>query len=102
MLAVHLLFAGIWDMVWQWGIGIGLLILCIVGAFVSPMFKKDFIYAGLIVVVALFFMSLGVAQEKSHCTAQAQVIVTTVDKVVKNTATVKSHAQKDKFDDPRN
>jgi hypothetical protein len=102
MLAIHLLLAGMWEMVWQWGIGVGLLILCLAGAFFSPLFKKDFLYAALIIVVALFFMSLGVAQERSHCTAQNQVIVTTVTKVVKATTTPKAKAAKDKFDDPNN
>jgi hypothetical protein len=102
MVVLHLLFAGIWTMVWQWGIGIGLVLLCGAGAFFSPIYKKDFIYAGLIVGVALFFMSLGIAQEKAHCTAQSTVIVNTVDKIVKQTSTPQSRATKDKFDDPNN
>lgn len=99
-LSLQLLFAGMWSMIWQWGLGIGLVILCGVGAWFSPVYKKDFIYAGMIILLALFFEGVGIAQERSHCTAKSEVIVTTVDKVVKSTETPASKQQRDKYDDP--
>jgi hypothetical protein len=91
-----------WDMIWQWGLGIGLIILCLVLAYFSPLYKKDFIWAAAIIIMALLFEGIGIAQEKSHCVAQQQVIVDTVTKVVHSTTTPKSQQQKDKYDEPNN
>jgi hypothetical protein len=91
-------FAGIWSLVWQWGIGIGLIILCFAGAWFLPLWRKDFIYAAALVFVALFFMGVGINQWKKHVVAQQEALDTQVNKVVNGTTTEKSKAAKDRYD----
>ena len=50
-------FAGLWGEVWRFGIGIGLIILCLVAAYFSPILKKDFLYAA--AVIAAFVIAFG-------------------------------------------
>lgn len=98
---IQLFFAGMWDMVWHYGLGIGLIILCVAGAFFSPLFKKDFLYAAVVIAVAMAFETMGVREEKVHCDAQQAVIEKTVTKVVAKTATPKAKTQKDKWDNSK-
>jgi len=99
---VDLFFAGIWGMVWHWGLGIGLIILCAFGAWFSPLYKKDFIYAGIIVIVALCCEAIGIHDEKAHIAAQQQALVDAVNKVVNSTTTMKSQKAKDPYDNRNN
>lgn len=98
---VDLYFAGLWTMVWHFGLGAGLIILCLAGAWFSPVFKSDFIYAALVVAFAMFFEYVGVHMEKVHRDAQGQVITSSVDKTVAKTETPAAKKQKDRWDNPK-
>ena len=96
--AVELFFAGIWTMVWHWGIGIGLIVLFLAAAYFSPIGKKDLVYCAVIVVVFLVAEAVGIHDEKVHRDAQDKVITTAVSKAVAKTQTEKAKARKDRWD----
>ena len=100
--AIDLFFGGLWSMVWHWGIGIGLVILLCGAAFLSPVFKKDFLYAAGIVVVALFFEGVGIHDERARVAAQEKLINEKVTTVVQGTTTPSSRADKDPYDSLKN
>jgi ABC-type siderophore export system fused ATPase/permease subunit len=95
---ITMFFAGIWAMVWKWGIGIGLVICLCALAYFSPLYKKDFLYAAFIVVVALFFMAVGIRDERARVAAQEKALVNQVDNVVAGTKTAKSRSARDPYD----
>jgi hypothetical protein len=101
-LNMSLLLAGAWSMVWHWGVGVGLIIVFCAAAWFSPVFKKDFLYAALLVFVALFFESVGIRDERARVVAQEQVINNKVDDVVKGTQTPASRAAPDPYDSIKN
>ena len=99
---LHLLFAGVWTLVWHWGLGLGLIVLCIVGAIFSPFFKRDFVYCAIVVGVFLLAMYIGTRDEAKRVAGQQTVINDTVNKVVKGTQTPQSRSSTDRWDNPNN
>jgi len=95
-------FAGLWSMIWHFGVGIGLVILLLAAAYFSPIGKKEFIYAAVVVLAFLGGETMGVHLEKVHTDAQAAAVEKYVTGVVKGTGTPKSKAQKDPYDNPKN
>lgn len=95
---IEMAFAGVWSMVWHWGVGIGLIICLCALAYLLPVYQKDFLYAALLVVVALVFMSIGIRDERTRVAAQQRVLINQVDKVVKGTRTPSSRAARDPYD----
>jgi len=98
---VTMFFAGVWTMVWHWGVGIGLVICLCALAYLLPAYQKDFLYAALLVVVALFFMAVGIRDERTRVAAQQRVLVQEVDSVVKGTKTPAARAERDPYDQGR-
>ncbi len=78
------LFAGVWAEVWKFGLGIGLIILCLAGAYFSPLGKKDFLWAAVVVAVSLVLYSRGVLDQSARCAAQAAVVDRNVTVTVTN------------------
>ena len=99
---IGLFFAGIWDLVWAWGIGIGLIILLCAAAYFSPVFKKDFLWGAFIVAVALFFTANGARLERNRVAAQEALIGQTVKTVVQGTATSQARGERDPYDSLHN
>jgi hypothetical protein len=64
----------IWSEVWQWGLGVGLIILCLALAYFSPFDKKYFILAAAIIAAALFIFARGQLVEKTVCDAKIKYI----------------------------
>ncbi len=95
---VELFFAGIWGMVFHWGLGIGLIVLFLAAAYFSPIGKKDLIYCAVIVAVFLVAEAVGIHDEKVHRDAQDKVITTAVSKTVAKTQTEKAKTRKDRWD----
>ncbi len=95
---VELFFAGIWGMVFHWGLGIGLIVLFLAAAYFSPIGKKDLIYCATIIAVFLVAEAVGIHDEKVHRDAQDKVITTAVSKTVSKTQTEKAKTRKDKWD----
>lgn len=99
---IDLFLGGLWSMVWHWGIGIGLIILLCAAAYFSPVFKKDFLYAALLVIVALFFEAVGIHDERARVAAQEKLIGQKVTSVVKDTTTPVSRGERDPYDSLKN
>jgi len=68
------LFASTWNLVWHFGVGVGLLILCVAGAFFSPIGKSSFLIAAGAIAAALAIYSYGISGEKQHCDARVKYI----------------------------
>ena len=95
-------FAGTWDLIWHWGIGVGLLACFILAAIFSPVFKRDFVYCAIVVGVFLLAMYIGTRDEAKRVAGQQTVINDTVNKVVKGTQTPQSRSSTDRWDNPNN
>jgi hypothetical protein len=117
--AVELFFAGAWTMIWERGLGIGLIIFFVALAFGSqmlagiPMFgpflaaffaplRKDLLWAAFGVALILGGEYVGAAAEKKKCVAQTVVIEHVTDKAVAKTKTPRARAAKDRWDNPEN
>lgn len=98
---VELFFAGIWGMVFHWGLGIGLIVLFLAAAYFSPIGKKDLVYCAVIVVVFLVAEAVGIHDEKVHRDAQDKVISQAVGKAVTKTKTEQAKKRKDRWDSPK-
>jgi hypothetical protein len=82
MFAIQDALAGMWAMVLHQGIGAVLVIGFLAAAYFSPVFKKDFFYAALIVGVFLVAEDIGISDEKKHVVAQEHLVNKEVDTAV--------------------
>ena len=76
----HDLAASIWTLVWHWGTGVGAIVLLLAAAFFSPFCKKDFVYAAVIVAVALFIYGYGTVDASRLCDARMKNGLATLHK----------------------
>jgi hypothetical protein len=75
------------------------LIICLLLlAWFSPVFKKDFVWAAIVVAVALVLFNVGVHSEAKRVVAQEAVVNTTVDNAVKRSTTPSVRKSKDPWD----
>jgi hypothetical protein len=73
-------FAGLWAEIWRFGLGFGLMILCFAGAYFSPIWKKDFLWAGIVIAVFMVAFTTGVVVGERHIRMQwAAATVYTID-----------------------
>ena len=102
--AVEHFFAGLWTLVWHFGVGIGIMILLSVGAFYAPTPKLKLLCVGALVFVGALLLGegIGVNMEHSHMVAQQKQTDTFVDKKVKSTTTPASRRQPDPWDSKDN
>lgn len=94
------LFAGAWSLIWHWGVGVGLIGLCLAGAWFTPPWlpfiqKKDFLWAAAAIAIFMGGQWLGVHDERKIWLAREAKTEQTVDDAVAN-----SKGKKDRFDDP--
>ena len=68
------LFASTWNLVWHFGVGVGLLILCLAGAFFSPIGKSSFLIAAGAIVGAMALYAYGINNERQNCDARIRFI----------------------------
>lgn len=61
----------VWSEVWHWGLGIGVMILCIAGAFLSPVGKQGF--AGAAFATFCLLVAYGYGQKDRSAICEAQV-----------------------------
>ncbi len=66
-------FAGLWALIWHFGLGGGIAILCFAAAYFSPIFKKDFLWAGITMVVIVVSVAVGVQLGENRVQAQWDV-----------------------------
>ena len=64
----------IWTAVWQWGIGVGSIIICLAAAYLSPLNKRWFLFAAAIIAAALFIYARGQLTEHAICEAKIKYI----------------------------
>lgn len=110
MYFVHMALAGIWSQVWHWGTGIGLIVLCLAGAYfttaipiIGPYLanaRKDLLWAAGVIAVFLAGQALGAHDEARKDAARQIVVEKRVDSVVEKTKTPKARARSDKWDRP--
>lgn len=71
---INLIFAqalaGLWGEVWRFGLGFGIMILLLVAAYVSPIWKRDFLCAALAVGVFMIAFTSGVVVGEKRVRAQ--------------------------------
>jgi hypothetical protein len=82
MFALQDALAGLWTMVLHQGIGVALIVGFLAAAYFSPIFKKDFFYAALIVGAFLLAEDIGISDEKKHVVAQEQLVEKKVDTAI--------------------
>jgi len=97
-------FAGLWTLVWHFGVGIGVMILLGVGAYLAPTPKLKLLCIGAAVFVGALLLGegIGVNMEKSHVVAQQKQTDTYVDKTVKSTTTPASRNKPDPWNSKDN
>jgi hypothetical protein len=102
--AVEHFFAGLWTLVWHFGLGIGVIILCGVGAYFAPTPKLKLLCIGVGVFVGALLVGegIGVNMEKSHVVAQQKQTDTFVDKTVKSTTTKAARGKPDPWNSKDN
>lgn len=66
-------FAGLWALVWHFGLGGVLAIGCFAAAYFSPVFKKDFLWAGAVIVFIMISTAIGVSLGEKRIQAQWDV-----------------------------
>lgn len=86
-------------LVWHFGLaGTGMAAL-LAAAWFSPVFKKEFIYAALVVGLVTFVYARGVHDEKVRRDQQEQALIQNVRTAVRNAIL---NGTKDPYDDPAN
>ena len=98
---IEWIFAGLWTEIWKAGLGVGLVILLLIAAYFSPIGKKDFIYAAIIVAVALLLYMRGIHDQSARCVAQQKVVTEQVTAAVKTAHTKKALHARDPFNNRR-
>ena len=97
--SIPVLFAGLWHVLWPF-LGAGALVVLLLAlAYFSPVGKRYFVEAAVVVAVALSVYTYGVNGEAARCKAQqiagTKHINAVVNKAVKHTHTKKAKAAKD-------
>lgn len=95
-------FIGLWPLIWHQAAGYGFIAVLLAAAYFSPIFKKDFVYAAIIVGVALFVYQYGVHDEAKRVDAQEQVVNKKVDNAVQTSKSAKVRHAKDPWNNPKN
>jgi len=97
-------FAGLWPLIWHFGVGIGIIILLGVAAYFAPTIKLKALCIACAVGVAAFVLGegVGVRIEKAHTQAQQATTDKFVGKTVKGTTTKRGRAWKDPWNSPSN
>ena len=71
----QLYIAGIWPMVLNYGLVTIGVVGCLAAAWFSPVFKSDFVWAAGCLLVSAVVYSIGVHDERLHCTAQNEIAI---------------------------
>lgn len=62
--------AGLWAMVWEYGLGAVLILICLAAAYFSPFGKKDFLYAAGVIAILMISFTAGVSTGEKRIQAQ--------------------------------
>lgn len=116
---MDLLFAGAGAIIAHWGLGVGLIIICLflafgtqllagiplIGTVLADLFaplRKDLLWLAAAIALALFVYSVGVHDEAARCVAKTEVIKQKVDKAVDKATDKAKSGTKDPWDSPEN
>lgn len=66
-------FAGLWALLWHFGLGAVLAAGCLAAAYFSPVFKKDFLWAAAVIVAIMISTAIGVTLGEKRVQAQWDV-----------------------------
>lgn len=112
MFILEHMVAGIWSQVWHWGTGIGLIIVCLAGAYfttaipiIGPYLtnaRKDLLWASFGIAVFLAGQALGAHDEARKAVAREALVERQVDTVVEKTKTPRYRKMQDRYDKPEN
>jgi hypothetical protein len=97
MFLIQEAFAGAWALIFHWGAGVALIILCLALAYFSPLYKKYFLYAAGVIALLLVAYGVGIADQHSREKAQQKVIIDHVDEVVKESQDKKNTDHPDRW-----
>ena len=89
------LLSGSWDLIWHQGLGIGLIICFLAASYFSPVFKKDFFYAAVIVGIFLLAEDIGIHDANKITAAKEQIVNKELVKAVQKSKTPKAQHAKD-------
>jgi hypothetical protein len=92
---------GLWPLIWHQFAGYGLIVGLLAAAYFSPVFKKDFVYAAIIVGVTLFVYQYGVHDEAKRVAVQEQVVNKKVDQAVQTSKSAKVRHAKDPWNNKK-
>lgn len=98
MFVIQDYLAGAWSLILHQGLGAVLFISFLAAAYFSPVFKKDFFYAALIVAAFMLAEDIGIHDANKITTAKEKIVTTQVDKAVKKSETPKARHAKDPWD----
>ncbi|MGZ5987582.1 MAG: hypothetical protein ACXWLZ_00900 [Rhizomicrobium sp.] len=93
---IQIFFAGLWDEIWQYGIGVVLIILLLAAAWFSPIFKKKFLWgaAGVGAVMIAFTIGVGTGEKRVHAQWDASRAATLTEVKKARTRAVRDVARK--------
>ena len=97
MLLINEAFAGAWTLVWHWGGGVAFVILCLLAAYFSPLYKKWFLSAAGIAVLCLASYGSGIADQALKEKEEQKVTIQYVDRVVIKAQTKKAQKRPDRW-----
>lgn len=63
-------FAGLWALVWHFGLGGVLVLGCLAAAYFSPVFKKEFLWAAALIAAVMVAVGVGVTLGEKRIQAQ--------------------------------
>lgn len=95
-------FAGLWTLMWHFGIALGCAALFAAAAYFSPVAKAPLVACALICLALFGGEVIGVRMEKARCDAQSAAVTKFARGVVKGTTTPKSRRASDPWDSPKN
>lgn len=99
---LSVLTAGLWTVFWPAAVGGVIVLLLLALAYFSPLGKRYFVEAAVVVATGLGVYQYGLHQADARCRAQniaaTKVINNVVSKAVKSTKTKKSKARTDPWD----
>jgi len=102
MYLIQELSAGAWSLIFHWGAGVAIIILCLIFAYFSPLYKSYALWAAAAVALVLVAYGVGIADESHRCDAKNIVatrhIKAVVDKAVTHTKTKKARKAVDPWD----
>ena len=97
--ALTVYFAGLWTVFWPAAIGTVIVLLLLALAYFSPLGKRYFVEAAVVVAIGVGVYQFGLHQADARCRAQniaaTKVINNVVNKAVKHTRTKKAVAAPD-------